>query len=189
MCVEQHQNCLKSALPYFVKNGLSLSLWHSCSYSLSLALSPISFLPFQSLSHTHSNDDKHTHTHTCTIRLSSLSFFLSLSNTPSLSQIHTLSFSISISLSLSLSFFLFLSLYLSPGALSHAFLCNPIVGFVCHIRVRGNWNPRALYAGSDKHRNNRLYKIIKKQFLLLFCGNTLVWVSDPCPFIMSPIQS
>ena len=169
------------------KWSLSLSLTLVQLLSLSLALSPISFLPFQSLSHTHthSNDDKHTHTHVYNSPF--LSLFLSLSNTPSLSQIHTLSFSISISISLS--FFLFLSLYLSPGALSHAFLCNPIVGFVCHIRVRGNWNPRALYAGSDKHRNNRLYKIIKKQFLLLFCGNTLVWVSDPCPFIMSPIQS
>ena len=187
MCVEQHQNCLKSALPYFVKNGLSLSLWHSFSYSLSLALSPISFLPFQSLSHTHthSNDDKHTHTHVYNSPF--LSLFLSLSNTPSLSQIHTLSFSISISISLS--FFLFLSLYLSPGALSHAFLCNPIVGFVCHIRVRGNWNPRALYAGSDKHRNNRLYKIIKKQFFYFFVEILWYWVSDPCPFIMSPIQS
>ena len=172
MCVvEQHQNCLKSALPYFVKNGLSLSLWHSCSYSL-LSLYLLSLFSHFNLSHTHTPTqtmtNTHTHTHTCTIRLSSLSFFLSLSNTPSLSQIHTLSFSISISLSLSLSFFLFLSLYLSPGALSHAFLCNPIVGFVCHIRVRGNWNPRALYAGSDKHRNNRLYKIIKKQFFYFF---------------------
>ena len=135
MCVvEQHQNCLKSALPYFVKNGLSLSLWHSCSYSLSLALSPISFLPFQSLSHTHthSNDDKHTHTHThtCTIRLSSLSFFLSLSNTPSLSQIHTLSFSISISLSLSLSFSFYPSIFLRARSLTHSCVTRSSVSCV-----------------------------------------------------------
>ena len=180
MCVEQHQNCLKSALPYFVKNGLSLSLWHSCSYSLSLslwhscsyslslALFLLSLFSHFNLSHTLTQTMTNTHTHTRVQFAFPLSLSFSLSPTHHLSLSFKLSLKYILFLSFSISLSLFLSLYLSPGALSHAFLCNPIVGFVCHIRVRGNWNPRALYAGSDKHRNNRLYKIIKKQFFYFF---------------------
>ena len=165
--------------------SLSLTLVQLLSLSrfISYLFSPISI----SLTHTHPLKRWQTHTYTRVQFAFPLSLSISLQHTISLSNTH--SFFLYLYLSLSLSFFLFLSLYLSPGALSHAFLCNPIVGFVCHIRVRGNWNPRALYAGSDKHRNNRLYKIIKKQFFYFFVEILWYWVSDPCPFIMSPIQS